>query len=103
MTVEPGPVNSCHVLSGAFAWGQRRADHFMKLIGLSLSGIMQQHWTKELWQRQYRYSVWLNLLRSALAGFALQHAQFIAYVIQISPVMAVNGPDAYPSQIKFGS
>ena len=85
------------VLSGGFAWGQRRADHFMKLIGLSLSGIIQQHCTKEVWQRQHRYCYWLDLLQPALAGLALSHTQFTACVIQLFPVMSVNCPVAEPS------
>lgn len=54
------------VCVGGFAWGQRRAEHFMKLIGLSLSAVLQRHCTKDLWQKHYRQASLLAFTTGSL-------------------------------------
>ena len=41
--------------TGGFAWGQRRAQHFMKLFAMTLAGVLQHQFTNTFWQMSFRY------------------------------------------------
>ncbi|DBA90074.1 TPA: hypothetical protein ACH3X2_004335 [Trebouxia sp. C0005] len=38
---------------GGFAWGQRRAQHFLKLFAVMLTGLLQVHCPKQFWQKPF--------------------------------------------------
>ena len=43
-----------HHATGGYAWGQRRAEHFMQLITVCLTALLQAQFTKDFWQMPYR-------------------------------------------------
>ena len=45
---------SVNPVADGHAWGQRRAQHFMDLISISLAGLLQARFADNFWQIPFR-------------------------------------------------
>ena len=53
-----------------FAWGQRRAQHLLKLFAMPLAGFLQNQFSSKFWQMPFRcrgrYTPCMTVLVSAI-------------------------------------